>query len=206
VGRAAERRAADVSRLVVVPVTIGQALVFSDREHSHLDPPVSGLCAVGVAEWCSPSNESALVCVAILGRPISRHLQTQGCAEVTRVASDRTRPVASKALGAISAAGLALGWRRLVSSSLLGEAGASYRGAGWRPVAVRGPRDPDDWSSRSRSREAAAQPGAKVRWEWGPGALPRDAEVDGLVREMVGKIELPDRRRAEMPLFAKART
>lgn len=116
-------------RLRVVPVTITDARAHVARWHSHLAAPVGGLLAAAVAEG------DRVACVAILGRPVSRVLQAQGCAEVTRVASDGTAPhAASMALGAIRKAALALGWRRLVSSTLIGEAGTSYRAAGWHPL------------------------------------------------------------------------
>lgn len=66
---------------------------------------------------------------------------------------------------------------------------------------------------------AAAQPGAKVRWEFGPGATQpsivddeeerdalrkRLAEVDAAVRAAVGTIHLPGRSQRNGPLFATA--
>ena len=177
--------------LRVVPVTIGEACAFVERHHSHLHAPVSGLCAVGVADG------DRLACVAILSRPVSRELQAQGCAEVTRVASDGTEHAAGKALGAITRAALALGWRRLVSSTLLGEAGTIYRACGWCPVSVGGG---GQWGRSSRSRPDAIQPGAKVRWETGPDAKPMDPKVDLLVRESVGKVPIL-KRRSGLPLF-----
>lgn len=193
-----------MSRLRVVPCTIGEARSFVEREHSHLAAPVSGLCAVGIEVASGVSSRGtpwALACVAILSRPVSRELQAQGCAEVTRCASSGMAPhAASMAYGAITRAALALGWRRLVSSTLLGEAGTCLRAAGWRPVAVRGPRSVAEWSCSSRDRGDAAQPGAKVRWETGPAALPRSEEVEQLVKASVGLVKLPGRAEA-MPLF-----
>lgn len=140
-----------------------------------------------------------LVCVALAGRPSARLLAE--CAEVTRVASvggEAAQHAASMALGAITRALLALGHTRLVSYTLLGEAGTSYRAAGWWPVAVtRG----GEWGRADRPREAAAQPGRKVRWEYGPAALPRDPEVDTAVRAAVGKVALPARTPVEPCLF-----
>ncbi len=182
--------------LRVVPCTIGEARAFVERAHSHLHAPISALCAVGVA-----IEGGELVCVAMLSRPVSRELQAQGCAEVTRCASDGTPHAASMAYGAISRAGIALGWRRLVSSTLLGEAGTCLRAAGWRPVAMRGPRSLAEWSSARRDRQDAAQPGAKVRWEFGPDALPLNREVDEVLRASVGKVALPARPERD-PLFA----
>jgi len=184
-----------VSRLVLMPTNIGEARKFVEKHHSHLHAPVSGLCAVGVGDG------AALCCVAILSRPVSRMLQSQGCAEVIRVASDGTEHAASKALGAIARAALALGYRRLVSSTLLGEAGTSYRAAGWWPVAIGEPTT-RGWDSHPRATAGShVQPGQKVRWEFGPDALPRDAEVDRVVREHAGKVQLRPRPDG-MPLFA----
>lgn len=178
--------------LRIVPVTLRAARAHVHEHHSHLGAPVGGLFAVGVA------RDGVLCCVAIVGNPVARLLA--GCAEVTRVASDGTAHAASMAIGAAGRAGLALGWRRLVSYTLLGEAGTSYRAAGWWPVAVS---DGGQWSREDRPRAAAAQAGRKVRWEYGPDALPRDERVDALVRASVGVVPLRPRTRTET-LFALA--
>lgn len=185
-------------RLRLTPVNIRQARAFVEREHSHLHAPLSGLCAVGV------SDGDRLACVAILSRPVSRVLQAQGCAEITRVASDGTPHASSMAIGAISRAGIALGYRRLVSSILLGEAGTSYRAAGWWPVAACLKERHWDVGARNYEFRPAEQPGAKVRWEFGPDALPRDPAIDAIVRESVGKIDLKHRGES-MPLFSARR-
>lgn len=180
--------------LSIVPLTLKAAHAHVQRHHSHLDRPQGGLCAVGVAE------DGRLACVAILARPVARLLAQPGVAEVTRVASDGTQHAASMCLGAITRAALALGYTRLVSSTLLGEAGTIYRACGWRPVTIGAG---GEWSRSGRERSAAMQSGAKVRWETGPKALPADAEVDALVREMVGRVVLTGRRET-MPLFKES--
>lgn len=180
-------------KLVLMPTNIGEARKFIERHHSHLHAPVSGLCAVGVGDG------TTLHCVAMLGRPVSRMLQAAGCAEVIRVASDGTEHAASKALGAITRAAIALGYRRLVSSILLGEKGTSYRAAGWWPVSLIDVTD--GWDRHPRATGGShVQPGRKVRWEYGPEALPRDPEVDRAVRENAGKVDLRPRP-GGMPLF-----
>ena len=178
--------------LVLMPTNIGEARKFIERHHSHLHAPVSGLCAVGVGDG------TTLHCVAMLGRPVSRMLQAAGCAEVIRVASDGTEHAASKALGAITRAAIALGYRRLVSSILLGEKGTSYRAAGWWPAHL--DTRERDWKRSDGERARADQPGPKVRWEYGPEALPCDPEVDRAVRENAGKVDLRPRSDG-MPLF-----
>lgn len=171
--------------LCVVPCTISAARQWVARYHSHHGPPVSGLAALGVARG------DALVCVALAGRPVARMLA--GAAEITRVASvggDDGRHAASMAVAAMTRALLALGYRRLVSYTLLGEAGTSYRAAGWWPTEVT---CGGQWGRTDRPRDPAAQPGRKVRWEYGSGALPRDAEVDARVRAAVGVVVVPPR-------------
>lgn len=162
------------------------------REHSHHHAHRRQVFALGIAEG------ERLACVAIAERPKARALCDGRTIEVSRVASDRTEHAASKAVGAISRAAIALGYRRLVSYTLLGEAGTIYRAANWYPTALV---DGREWDAPSRPREAAAQAGDKVRWEYGPGAQPRDGGIDALVREMVGKVEIP-RKSDREPLFA----
>lgn len=109
--------------LVVVPINITEARKHDvERHHSHHHAPQGGLCAVAVAE------DSRVVCVAMLSRPVARMLNADPlCAEVNRVASDGSaKHAASMAVGAISRAAFALGYRRLISYLLLGEAGTSY--------------------------------------------------------------------------------
>lgn len=174
-------------------MTMQDARAYVERHHSHLHAPVSGLFALSVRDG------ERIVCVAIVGRPVARMLQNGTTCEVIRLCSDGSAPhAASMALGACVRAAVALGWRRIVSSTILGEPGTCYRAAGWRPVALSGG---GEWSRPSRGRERAVQPGAKVRWEAGPDALPADPEVDAAVRAAVGQIAIPDRPET-LPLLA----
>jgi hypothetical protein len=203
-------------RLRLGPIDLSDARAFIQREHSHLDAPIGGKCAVAVERRREEAWERC--CVALLGRPVSRELQAQGCAEVLRVAAASdpapvcsccwqthgvtrtTIPhVASMCLAAISRAGLDLGYRRLVSSTLLGESGTMYIAAGWRAVAC--DRRERDWERSDGYRSPAGQPGAKVRWETGPDALAENMEVLALVKEMTGKITLRPRQE-RLPLLA----
>jgi len=155
-------------RLAVVPVTIGEARCFVEREHSHHHAPVGGLFAVGV------EAAGKLCCVAIASRPVARKLDAVGTvAEVTRVASDRTPHAASMCLAAIVRGALALGFRRVVSYTILGESGASYLAAGWHVTGLT-PAFADGAGWGTRAGRTVIQPAAKVRWETGPDALPAD--------------------------------
>lgn len=187
------------SRLRVVPVTITAARAYVDKHHSHLWANDRLMLACGVE-----TEEGGLVCVAIAEWPKGRGLNGKAI-EVSRVASDgSTEHAASKAIAALARGAIALGWRRLVSSTIVGEVGTSYRAAGWRVTGIIRGRD---WSCPSRPREAPAQPGDKARWEFGPDALPMDADADAKVRAAVGKVAIPPRppRKSDTPLFDRAR-
>lgn len=184
--------------IALVPVSRADVRLFIERHHRHHHKPNTWIACVGVA-----NDAGALVCVAVLERPKARMLCNAANAEASRVASDGSAPhAASKAIAAIAAiarAALALGYSRLVSYTLLGEAGTSYRAAGWWPVAVSAG---GSWDRPSRPRDLRDSPaqGEKIRWEFGPDALPIDHDVDALVREMVGKVPLPKRANGT-PLF-----
>jgi hypothetical protein len=74
--------------LNVVPVTFRQAHAFIATHHRHHRPPQGMKFTLGVA---------TLVGVAVVGRPIARHLDDGLTAEVTRTCTDGT-PNANSAL------------------------------------------------------------------------------------------------------------
>lgn len=179
--------------LRVVPVTIGAARAFVERHHSNHHAPVGGLLA------CAVADGDRLCCVAILSRPVARMLDAHGdVAEVTRVATDRTRGAALLCLRALTSAALRLGWARLVSYTLLGESGRLYRQAGWRITGL--VEASDRW--HSREGRVIAQGGAKVRWEHGPSALPANGAAALVAGLAAGRVNVPARPETLPLLFA----
>lgn len=137
-------------------MTLREAREFVRLVHRHHKPPQGGLFAVGAA------YEEKVCAVAIIGRPVSRHLDDGWSAEVTRLASDGTRNACSLLYGAAWRAARALGWRRLITYTLASESGASLRASGFRVVAeTSGGR----WSRRERPRLDEHPTQAKIRWE-----------------------------------------
>jgi hypothetical protein len=175
--------ASQTPRLAVVPVTIGEARRFVEREHSHHHAPLGGLFAVAVAAG------DRVVCVGVVSRPVARKLGGRGIAELTRTASDGTPHAASMCIAAATRAALALGYRRIISYTLAGEAGTSYRAAGWRITGST--HNADGWATRAG--RTTVQSGAKFRWETGPDALPLDAEAAAECAAMVGVVDVPAR-------------
>ena len=100
--------------------------------------------------------------MAIVGRPVARHLDDGMTLEVTRCCTDGARNGCSKLYGAAWRATRALGYRRLLTYILASEAGASLRASGWHLVGIRGG---GSWNCPSRPRVETPNQGHKLLWE-----------------------------------------
>lgn len=144
--------------LRTVPVTFAQACQFVADWHRHHRPPRGHKFSIGVADG------ELLVGVAIVGRPVARHLDDVQSLEVTRVTTDGSRNACSLLYAAAWQAAKALGYRRLVTYTQDGESGASLRAAGWRIVAARPPAP--GWTRPSRPRnDLGTAHIARTRWQ-----------------------------------------
>lgn len=142
--------------------------VFADVEkhHRHHEAPVGHKFSLAVY------NGSVKVGVAVVGRPVSRELQSQEprTLEVTRVTTWGEAPLranaSSKLYGAAAARAKELGYTKLVTYTLADiESGASLVASGWVET-HRGDRV-GGWGRASRPREDKAPVTPKVRWERG---------------------------------------
>nr|WP_253911353.1 XF1762 family protein [Streptomyces sp. CNQ-509] len=70
-------------RLHLVPVRSRDAKEFVRLWHRHHQPPVGQIFSVGAAD-----EADTLRAVAVVGRPVARHLDDGATLEVTRTASD----------------------------------------------------------------------------------------------------------------------
>lgn len=151
--------------LHIVPIKIGKAREHVAAFHRHHSPPLSGLFALGCA------HEETLVGVAVVGRPVSRHLDNGWTVEITRVCVEEDAPkgTCSKLIAACRKAAQALGYRRIYTYTLLEEGGASLRGAGMEDEGLT-----EDarahWVTRPGRQTANA--GRKVRWSAQLGGMP----------------------------------
>lgn len=144
--------------LRIVPVSFAEASAFVAAHHRHHAPPVGHKFSIGVARG------EVLVGVAMVGRPVARHLDDGATLEVNRTATDGTKNANSMLYGAAWRAARALGWSRLITYTQAGESGASLRGAGWRVVGERAARA--GWTAPSRPRELRGTEGvARLLWE-----------------------------------------
>lgn len=167
--------------LRIVPVDLATARAFVDAHHRHNDPPVGHKFSVGVALG------SELVGVAIVGRPVSRVLQSDGTTlEVIRTATDGTRNANSMLYGAARRAAFALGYDRLITYTQADESGASLRAAGFRVVAQRPPRPGWDTPSRRRANKADHIP--RTLWD-STRPLPTQSERARDVTDRLGDLD-----------------
>lgn len=149
------RFAIDQPRLTIAPCTLQEANDYVQKWHRHHGRVIGARFSLAVRD------ADRIRGVAIVGRPVARHLDDGVTLEVTRVATDGVPNGCSALYGAAWRAARALGYQRLVTYKLKSEPGTSLRAANFRLAAtVRG----RSWSCPSRPR----RPGLladKERWQ-----------------------------------------
>lgn len=108
------------------PLKQKEAKAWITRLHRHHKEPRGMLFQVAAV------YDGKIVGVAIVGRPVSRHLQAGGfTCEVIRMCTDGTRNACSFLYGKCWQLASAGGYRRIITYTLPSEGGASLRAAGW---------------------------------------------------------------------------
>jgi len=146
----------------IIPMTLSEANEFVTNFHRHNKPVQGAKFAIGA------SHDNRLVGVAIVGRPVSRHLDDGVTAEVTRccVVSEAPKGACSFLYSRSWRVWSAMGGERLVTYTLQSESGASLRGAGWKIVAQSsGAADGKGWTNRPGREWQTVVGQAKFRWE-----------------------------------------
>lgn len=108
-------------RLHLLPVSLRTANVFVLAHHHR---PVQ---AAKFALAVTLVDSDLIRGVAIVGRPVARHLDDGWTREVTRLCTDSTPNACSKLYGAAWQAAKSLGYIRLITYTLSDEGGASLR-------------------------------------------------------------------------------
>lgn len=126
------RRARERNVLEIVPMTLREANAFVEQNHRHHGATVGHKFSIGL------SDGEKIVGVAIVGRPVSRHLDDGWTLEVNRLCTDGTRNACSMLYAAAWRAARAMGYKRVVTYILDTENGASLRAAGWKCVGQAG--------------------------------------------------------------------
>lgn len=138
--------------------------------HRHHKPVTGYKFALGV-EF---GNE--LVGVAIVGRPVSRHLDDGLTLEVTRVATNGTFNACSKLYAACAAVSKAMGVCDIITYTLPEEGGASLRASGFTDEGEAGG---GSWGRDNRKRVDNHPTEKKTRWRKVLNPRPPEEEADG---------------------------
>lgn len=144
-------------KLHIIPCELDEAQKFVKTHHRHHGKVTGHKFSVA----CCTEDE-VIRGVAIVGRPVSRHLDDGWTLEVIRLATDGTPNACSCLYGASRRAAFALGFRRLVTYILDTEPGTSLFAAGWKCVGTAGG---GSWNCPSRPRIDKHPTQKKLRFE-----------------------------------------
>lgn len=116
----------------LVPVSLKAANTFVAEHHRHHKPVVGHKFSIGCAQ------EGRLVGVAIVGRPVSRHLDNGLTLEVNRLCTTGEKNACSMLYAAAARAAKAMGYQKIITYTLDTEPGTSLRAAGWKCIGQAG--------------------------------------------------------------------
>jgi len=104
-----------------------------------------------------------LAAIAIIARPVARHLDDGQTLEIRRLVSSPGCPpnMCSKMLATARRLCKRLGVTRLITYTLASEKGTSLRAAGWQPFVVS---HGGNWHRPSRPRRSSGPEEAKIQW------------------------------------------
>lgn len=111
--------------LTLKPISLALANSYVAQNHRHHDKIQGHKFSEGAY------NGDTLVGVAIVGRPLSRHLDNGLTLEVTRVCTDGTHNACSFLYGACARIAKEMGYEKIITYTLASESGASLRASGW---------------------------------------------------------------------------
>ena len=142
--------------LEICPMTLREANAYVEQYHRHHGPVVGHKFSIGL------SDGEKIVGVAIVGRPVARHLNDGWTLEVNRLCTDGTHNACSMLYAAAWRAARAMGYKRLVTYILDTENGASLRGAGWKCIGQAGGLR---WTGKRRPEVDLCPAQMKIRFE-----------------------------------------
>lgn len=142
--------------LTLIPVSLSQANNFVEQHHRHHKPVRGHKFSIGCI------TDGRLAAVAIVGRPVSRHLDDGFTLEVNRLCSDGTKNACSFLYAAAARAAKELGYRKIITYTLDTENGASLRAAGWENAGLAGGKE---WTGQRRPAVPLYPAQLKYRYE-----------------------------------------
>lgn len=141
--------------LKLCPVTLKTAQAFIKERHRHHKSPVGHKFSIGVRQG------KDLVGVAVVSRPVSRILDAQNIAEVSRLCTDGTPNACSILYAACARAAKAMGYDKIVTYVLESECGSSLTASGW---VCEGAKRSNGIGWGKRWDKEEEHPEKKIRW------------------------------------------
>jgi hypothetical protein len=148
--------------MIVVPLTLADANAFVVLHHRHNKKVQGHKFSLGATE------QNYLVGVAIVGRPVSRHLDDGLTLEVTRltVLNDAPKNTCSFLYRCAWRVWSAMGGQKIITYTTENETGSSLKGAGFKVVA----KSPSwekgkGWTTRNNRVWQPVHSEGKIRWE-----------------------------------------
>lgn len=142
--------------MFLIPISLKDANAFVAEHHRHHKPVVGHKFSIGCAQ------EGRLVGVAIVGRPVSRHLDDGLTLEVNRLCTTGEKNACSMLYAAAARAAKAMGYSKIITYTLDTEPGTSLRAAGW---LCAGPAGGVRWTGSRRPAADLCPPQKKLRYE-----------------------------------------
>lgn len=142
--------------LLIRPCELKDANIFIEALHRHHKPVQGHRFSISV--W----NETAMVGVATVGRPVARMTDQRKVLEVTRLCTNGTPHACSALYAAAARVGKEMGYEKIQTFILDSEPGTSLKAAGWvfESASAGG-----DWNVPSRGGRRTDQPQCpKQRW------------------------------------------
>lgn len=130
--------------MTVVPLTLKCANDFVIQNHRHHGKVQGCKFCIGAVD-----EKGKLRGVAIVGRPVSRHLDNGTTAEITRLCTDGFKNACSFLYAACARIAKEMGYTKIITYILITENGASLKAAGWSEQGVCGG---GNWNVKSRPR------------------------------------------------------
>jgi len=147
----------------VVPLSLKEANDFVTKYHRHNKKTVGHKFSIGAI------HQDDLVGVAIIGRPVSRHLDEKFTVEVLRVCvkDDSPRNTCSFLYGRCWRIWQAMGGKKILTYTLAIESGSSMKAVGWEKVHTTKPvKIGKGWTNRGNGRVwQPVNSQLKFRWE-----------------------------------------
>jgi hypothetical protein len=145
-----------MNKLTIVPIKQDEAKAFINQKHRHHKAPIGSIFQIAVAK------DEKIVGVAMVGRPVSRHLDNGWTLEVNRLCTDGTKNACSMLYSASWRVAKNLGYKKLITYILSEETGASLKASNWKCIGEAGG---GSWNCENRPRVDKHPTQKKIKFE-----------------------------------------